>query len=141
MFPEAGPLPAGVLVAVLVPPCGVTVEVDGWPDGGIWAPDCPEVAVAVPVPAPTGAGFAPANTGDTGANTIAATANVRTMVIESPFGNLMRACDWKRNADAMADNARMKPFMTTSTALVPSLHDTQSAIRRRRWWLHILLQR
>jgi len=79
-------------VAVVVPPCGVTVEVAGWPGGcGICTPACPEVAVAVPVPAPTGVGFAPANAGATGANTIATTASVRTIVIKVSFGILMRA--------------------------------------------------
>jgi len=87
MLLEAGVPLAGVLVAVLVPPCGATDEVAGCPDGGICAPDCPDVAVAVPVPAPTGAGFDPANAGATVANTIDVSASTRTIFIRSPFGH------------------------------------------------------
>jgi len=84
-LPDADVPLAAVPVAVPVPPCGVTDEVAGCPEGGICALELPEVVVAVPVPVPTDPGFDPANTGATIASTVAATASVRTIIIGSPF--------------------------------------------------------
>jgi hypothetical protein len=123
---------AGVPVAVPVPPCGVTDEVAGCPDGGICALEFPEVVVAVPVPVPTEPGFVPANAGATITNTVATTASVRTIIIGSPFGMWDADVITYRNADAKAGTTRRRLFTSPETVIVPSVHETESAIRRSR---------